>query len=224
MDARLRKLSDYVRPPSARTPFFSLETLLGRFVELSGGRASGVLSAAFGLVLEAQQRGEIVAWVSLPHGTFFPPDVHDVGVDLDTLVVVRVPDAAAAGRAADQLLRSGGFGLVVLDLAGHVGDTRLPAPLQSRLGGLAQKHDAALVVLTGKAAERASLGALVSLRAEARREGQSCVVQALKDKRHGPSEARRETCRLPDGLPQDAPAPPTPRLLERPPRTTPSAG
>lgn len=103
-------------------------------------------------------------------------------------------------------MRSGGFGLVVLDLAGHRGDTRLPPPLQSRLGGLAQKHDAALVVLTEKLTERASLGALVSLRAEARREGRTCVVRALKDKRRGPSEAQSEICRLPDGLPVDPPA------------------
>ena len=40
----------------------------------------------------------------------------DGGIDLDALPVVRVPDARAAGRAADHLVRSGGFGLVVIDL------------------------------------------------------------------------------------------------------------
>jgi recombination protein RecA len=200
MDARVRKLSDFVPPPRVVSAW-GLDALFGRFVELSGARATGVLSAAFGLVLEAQRRGELVAWVTLPRGTFFPPDAAEGGVDLDALVVVRVPEASAAARAADQLVRSGGFGLVVLDLGGHAGDARLPAPLQSRLGGLAQKHDAAVVALTEKTAEQASLGALVSLRAEARREADhTCTVRVLKDKRRGPGDAHVEACRPPAGL------------------------
>jgi hypothetical protein len=39
-----------------------------------------------------------------------------LGVDLAALVVVRVPKADAIARAGEKLLRSGGFGLVVLDL------------------------------------------------------------------------------------------------------------
>ena len=230
MDARVRKLAELA--PSPRSgPAFGLEALSGRFVELSGAQATGVLTAAFGLVLEAQFRGEIVAWVAPASGTFFAPDAHDGGIDLDALVVVRVPDATAAGRAADQLLRSGGFGLVILDLHAapgvnpgaalergapaprtpgpgvsalprrRPGDASLPPALQSRLAGLAQKHDATIVALTEKRPDQASLGAMVSLRAEARRgAGFTCVVRALKDRRRGPGGADRvEPCRPPDG-------------------------
>src|SRR5207245_477963 len=71
-----------------------------------------------------------------------------------------------AGRAADALVRSGAFGLVVMDLAeGSV----LPIPLQARLVKLAQRHETALVCLTRSGPGHGSLGPLVSLRAEAQR-------------------------------------------------------
>src|SRR5206468_10846817 len=47
-------------------------------------------------------------------------------------------------RAAERLLRSGAFGLVVLDLAG----ADLNMAIQGRLVTLAQSHDAAVVCLT----------------------------------------------------------------------------
>src|SRR5262249_56189918 len=85
------------------------------------------------------------------------------GVDLDALAVVRVPAPADILRAADMLARAGAFGLLVLD----VGAADVPMAAQSRLLGLAQKHDAAVLFLTKKTG--ASLGSLISLRGEARR-------------------------------------------------------
>ncbi len=84
-------------------------------------------------------------------------------MDLAALVVVRTGDARTAGRAADVLLRSGAFGLVVLDLGTN---TALPTPLQGRLVQLALKHDAAVLCLTDKEPDTASLGSLVSLRGQ----------------------------------------------------------
>lgn len=127
------------------TPAWGLAELAGRLVELSGPGDSAALTLAFGLVLDAQRRDEPAAWITVPQHAFFPPDVAAGGVDLDALLVVRVPDAVAAGRAADRLVRSGAFGLVVLDLGA---DARLPAPLVARLSGLAQKYHAAIVFLT----------------------------------------------------------------------------
>lgn len=105
------------QPAPLQAPAWGLPDLTGRLVELSAGAAAAHLTAAFGLVLEAQLRDDRAAWVTLEHSSFFPPDVIDTGVDLDALAVIRVPDARIAGRAADQLIRSGGFGLVVVDLS-----------------------------------------------------------------------------------------------------------
>ena len=102
--------------PIAR-PVWSSAELSGRLCELSTvGSAPAALTAAFGLVLDAQRAGEPTAWVTTTADTFFPPDVAASGVDLTALIVVRVPDTRTAGRAADRLLRAGAFGLVVLDL------------------------------------------------------------------------------------------------------------
>ena len=183
---------------------WGLAELSGRIVEISGRGASAQLTAAFGLVLEAQQKGEAAAWVSLHESCFFPPDVAELGVDLDVLAVVRVPDARAAGRAADQLVRSAGFGLVIVDIAPCLERERIAAPLLTRLMGLAQKHDTAVVILTEKPAHSASLSSLVSVRAEARRklkaERGEIEVCVLKDKRRGPGLSKVEMCRGPAGL------------------------
>ena len=87
-----------------------LPSLQGRLVELSGSGSSAQLTAAFGLVLDAQRRQEWAAWVTLRRSSFFPPDAADSGVDLDALIVVRVEGPGEAGRAADELARCNAFG------------------------------------------------------------------------------------------------------------------
>jgi len=174
----------------------------GRFAEIQGGEASAVLTLAFGLVAEVQQRGEPVAWVSRCESSFYPPDVAAAGIDLAALAVIWSPGPAEAGRAADYLLRSGAFGLIVLDLGG---DDRMPAALQTRLAALARKHETALLCLTHKQRPSHSLGSLISLRAEAVRVGRGpqgfrCEAQILKDKRLGPGRTFVEVCHGPDGL------------------------
>ena len=203
---------------------WSLGELSGRLVELSGEAA---LTVATGLVLQAQRAAEPTAWIARGGGsTFFPPDVAESGVDLAALAVVlplregaaviegRPAEGRSAARsahrlrlvrqlrAAEQLLRSGAFGLVVLDL-GSVVDLSLPA--QTRLASLAQRHDSALLCLTEKDEPAPSLGSLVSLHVAVRRrqlpDGRFCCeLRALKDKRRGPGWVAAEVCRGPVGL------------------------
>jgi recombination protein RecA len=102
--------------------------------------------------------------------------------------VVRLTDASCIARAGEKLLRSGGFGVIVLDL----GETDIPMPLQTRLTGLAHHHHTALVCLTKKNRAAFSLGSLVSLRAHAQKKRVTqnrfaCTLRVLKDKRHGPT-------------------------------------
>jgi recombination protein RecA len=165
----------------------------GRYVEISGGRAPATLTLTFHVVLDAQRRGEPVGWATSDESSFYPPDVAELGIDLPALVVVRVPKADAIARAGEKLLRSGGFGLIVLDL----GFTDIPMPLQSRLTGLAHHHHAALVCITKEHSHKFSLGSLVSLRVHAERKklvnGKfPCALRVLKDKRRGPSWSYEE--------------------------------
>jgi len=164
-------------------------------VQLTG---SCSLTAAASLLRDAQLAGETAAWVMRNSVSFYPPDLHAWGVDLGALIVVRAPDGSSVARAADPLARSGAFGLLVLDIGD---DARIPTPLLSRLLGLARKHDAAVLFLTGGE----SLGSLISLRVEAtmhRIDEARFTVElcAVKDKRRAPGWTHEEICRGPAGL------------------------
>lgn len=194
----LQKGWSVTTPPAS----WRLSVFAGRLCEISGSHAAASLTLVFRLVLETQRRDEPAVWVSRRESVFFPPDAAAVGVDLRALAVVWVGDMRLAARAADFLVRSGAFGLVVLDLGARA---RLPVAAQSRLVGLAKKHDTALVCITEKNNDRASLGSLVSIRAEAVRAQKTddrfrCEARILKDKRRGPGWTHTEVCHGPDGL------------------------
>ena len=198
--------------PGDQRATWSFSALRGRLTELSNPGGSPALTLACSMVLNAQRAEEPVGWLTADESVFFPPDAARGGIDLDALVVVRLPVAAQLPRAAEHLLRSGAFGLLVLDL----GETApVPVPMQMRLLALARRHDAAVLFLTRKRSDAASLGALISLRAEARHtqiepaagRGKetgistfTCQALILKDKRRGPGWTHVEVRRGPDGL------------------------
>src|SRR3569623_20054 len=160
---------------------WSLAALRGRLVALSARGAAATLTTA----------------------AFYPPDAAESGIDLAALVIVRAADATTLARAAERLLRSGAFGLIVLDLGAQA---ELSMQIQGRLVTLAQTHDAAVVCLTETPHDAASLGSLVSLRAAALRttraeHGELTVtLRALKDKRRGPGWAHALKRRGPAGM------------------------
>ena len=183
-----------------QTPW-TLTEVAGRLVEISSSTASAALTITFGLVCEAQERGEPVGWVTSAEKFFYPPDAARCGTDLAALVVVRLAERQSISRAGEKLLRSGGFGVVVLDL----GAADIPMPLQTRLTGLAHRHHTALVCLTEKNAAAFSLGSLVSLRAHAEKKRVAdnrfaCALRVLKDKRRGPTWNYEELYTGPAGL------------------------
>ena len=189
-----------LRPAVVATPW-TLDEVAGRFVEISGAAASAALTLTFTLIREAQAHGEPVGWITLAEHSFYPPDVAQGGIDLDALVVIRLARAESIARAGEKLLRSGGFGVVVLDL----GDTDIPMPLQTRLTGLAHRHHTALICLTEKDSGAFSLGSLVSLRAHAEKKRIednrfACALRVLKDKRRGPTWHYEELYTGPAGL------------------------
>jgi recombination protein RecA len=181
---------------------WKLDTLAGRFVELSGGLTTATLTACAGLVYQAQQGGGLALWIGGRNAAFFPPDFAAWGIDLEALPVVRVENTVQAARVADTLIRSGAVTLAVLDLGSKA---KLPMPVQTRLVGLAKKYHTAVIALTRKTRNDEQGQSLVSLRGETakQRAGHDCFlyeVHVVKDKRRSPGWDHTELCCGPDGL------------------------
>ncbi len=180
---------------------WNLALAAGRLIEIGGAEDTAALTLSVGLILDAQRGGEQAAWVGPEESSFYVPDIVESGIDLNALVVVRVVDSASGARAADKLIRSGSFGIVVVD-AGP--DPRIPTPLLARLASLAQRNHTAVVFLTHQRGS-SSLGSLISLRVRARRQRIAtdrfrCWLEVLKDKRRGPTWGHDEVCRGAPGM------------------------
>ena len=173
----------------------------GRLTEISGVGSSARHTTAVALVRQAQLEGETTVWVQHAGGPLYPPDLAESGVDLAALIVVHVPEdrgQVGLARAAELLLRSGAYGLCVVDLSGpeaacpsgHVPSDMSIKPVrpprlkgsawQARLAALARMHHSRVVVLTRAAVDRTSLGPMVGLRIAPRRERRAAGLFAVR--------------------------------------------
>lgn len=152
-------------PASAPGGGVAWASMAGRLTQVASAPGGGATSVAVAYVQQAQRQGEPVAWVQWERGNLYPPDLAAAGVRLDALLVVHAGHAGQTQprlRAAELLLRSGGFGLVVLDLTAGV----VPPGLawQHRLQTWARQHHGVVLLLTHQAdTQAASLGALIAL-------------------------------------------------------------
>ncbi|MFO0093216.1 MAG: hypothetical protein ACK54K_02815, partial [Gemmatimonadaceae bacterium] len=110
----------------------------GRLTELTGPLAVGKTTLLRQVVARVLHTGSWVAWIDAGR-TLAPAPWADLG---ERFVVIRLPEPRRAAWTADLLLRSGVFGLVVLD-----GAPPLSRVHGVRLAQLARERDAACVVL-----------------------------------------------------------------------------
>lgn len=168
----------------------------GRLLELSGDTEGAIAtartSAAVRVLRDAQRAGETAAWIQPRGGALYPPDLAACGIDLDALLVVHVPPAGdpsaqsrqpsvqphALCKAAELLLRSGAFGIVIVDFT-HGAPPSGREAWQGRLLGLARQHSSHVVLLTEKPATSDSLGTLIGARVEPRRVRESSTDARL---------------------------------------------
>lgn len=185
----------------ADAPRFDWSTVRGRLVEMRAPSHSGVLSLVVDLVWAAQRNEEPVAWV---HGGTAPPFVVDllaVGVDPEAIATVRLHRELDALRAAERLLRSGAFGLVVLDVMRGV---TLGTTEAGRLARLADAQDCAVILMAEHPVSPAA-GSLISLRAEVARQRLSDgrfmrITRVVRDKRSALEWVVQEEVDGPAGL------------------------
>lgn len=185
---------------SEKYPEWSLHRLRGRLTQLCSNGSQGALTSLIPLIQDAQAQGEYVAWVRTTSTVPYPPDMVRAGIDVGAIAHVRVERMREAMRVASHLLRSDGFGLIVLDIPG---EESVSTGIQGKIVKLAQLHDAVVICLTSVHHHGESLSALVSLRMQASLERLGpdqfqVLLHADKDKRHGPGWTWK---RLVDGTP-----------------------
>jgi len=129
----------------------------GRVTELAGPPGAGRTGIAFAIAARATRAGETIAWVDA-EDALDPEAAVEVGVVLARTLWVRPRRPDDAFRAADILLRAGGFGLVLLDL-GPLPARGAAAPAVTRLARGAEATRTALLVL----APRPTVGAAAAL-------------------------------------------------------------
>lgn len=144
---------------------------LGQVVELWGERASGRTSLALRAVASAHREGRLCAYVDGP-GELYPPAAVAAGVDPSRLLIVRPRTVEHLAWSAVQLVRSGAFACVVLDLTrappgtarGEEG-VRLSPAEGKRLMDAAGRGGSLLLLLT---ASEAPADGMLRLRTESR--------------------------------------------------------
>lgn len=86
----------------------------GRIVEVYGPESSGKTTIALHAVAEAQKLGGIAAFIDAEHA-LDPVYAANLGVDLASLYVAQPDNGEQALDIADELVRSGGIDIVVVD-------------------------------------------------------------------------------------------------------------
>jgi hypothetical protein len=159
---QLAEIVEGARPatPGLATGLAALDAVLpghglprGRLTEITGTPGSGRTTFARQLVAATLRAGWWVAYVDAAR-TLAPRDWAALGAH-DGLWVVRPDDPNRGAWCADVLLRSGAFGLVILD-----GAPALSRPVAVRLVRLARASDAAFVLLAPDGQHAGVAGAL----------------------------------------------------------------
>lgn len=192
------------QPAAARlsTGIAALDQLLdgglprGRLVELSGPRSSGRMSTTLAMTAAVQTAGELVAIVDVADA-LDPTSATRAGVHLPRLLWVRPRSVVDGLKATDWLLDVGGFGLVVLYVAGVAAQV---VDAKTRVGWNRQsvvRGDAPWVKLTRRA-ERAKSACVVV--ADCPLVGTSSALSLAAERGRGRWLGQNQAPRLLDGV------------------------
>lgn len=169
--ARIRALEGGARVVRRRAPsgVDEVDELLGGLpkpgiVEVCGAPGSGRVRWVGALLAAATQRRRLVAWVD-PLRRLHPPALHDLGVELPNLLVVRPPEDGTSPWlwATEQLLRSGCFELVVVERPPVEGKALPRRPVGARWARAAEHGQSTALVLGERPARQLSADVRVSV-------------------------------------------------------------
>lgn len=134
----------------------------GRIIEIYGPESSGKTTLALHIAAEAQKLGGIAAFIDAEHA-LDPVYAHNLGIDLDELLVSQPDSGEQALEIAEALVRSGAVDVVIVDsvaalvpraeLEGDMGDAhvglqaRLMSQALRKLTGAVNKSRTAIVFI-----------------------------------------------------------------------------
>jgi len=122
----------------------------GRIIEIFGPEAAGKTTICLSLIAEAQKAGGIAAFVDAEHA-LDPAWAKIIGVKLEDLLVSQPDTGEQALEITEQLIRSGGIDLIVIDsVAALVPRSEIEGEMgDSQMGVQARLMSQALRKLTG---------------------------------------------------------------------------
>jgi recombination protein RecA len=158
---------------------------LGTGVELCGEEASGRTTVALSLVAAAGREKRLSAWVDGP-SELYPPAAAAMGVSLERLLIARPKSPGQLVWTAVQLLRSGAFTLVVLDVT-HTG-VQLTMTDAKKLLDAARTGGSLLVVVTSLTAQGQGFARLMLQTQSVSRGGVRTLRVVQSEERIAPDE------------------------------------
>jgi recombination protein RecA len=122
----------------------------GRIVEIFGPEASGKTTVCLHLIAEAQKKGGVAAFIDAEHA-LDPQRARKIGINLEELLISQPDTGEQALEIADQLIRSGGIDVLVIDsVAALVPKSEIEGEMgDSSMGVQARLMSQALRKLTG---------------------------------------------------------------------------
>jgi hypothetical protein len=137
----------------------------GHLSEITGPPSSGRTTIVAGALAAATARGDAAALVDT-YDTFDPASASGRGLALSRLLWVRESgDAPRALKAFSLILRAGGFGLVVLDLADVPPATlrRFPCATWMRVARIVEGSETAALIVGAERIGRSARGVTIAL-------------------------------------------------------------
>jgi recombination protein RecA len=122
----------------------------GRVVEIFGPESSGKTTLALHIIAEAQKKNGLAAFIDAEHA-FDPDYAHNIGVNLDELLISQPDTGEQALEIAETLVRSNAIDIVVIDsVAALVPKAEIEGEMgESQMGLQARLMSQALRKLTG---------------------------------------------------------------------------
>lgn len=174
--------------PHVSTGYRELDSVIGggwptgNLVELmTMGAGLGEFMLLLPALATLTQAGKAVAWLPSYDERPYAPTLHQNGVDLSRVMIIAAEEHQQRLWAAEQCLRSGSCGAIVLTETRTITDTLL-----RRLKLAANSGRATAFVLRGEAAAAAPSPASLRIRVRRERDSQRSLVSILKCGSHPP--------------------------------------